>query len=73
MEVTGARWRLSGAEAVLRLRSLRASGDFERYWQFHLAREYQREHAARYADGKVPEPQTTANHHRKGAHLRIVK
>lgn len=73
MEVTGARWRLSGAEAVLRLRSLRASGDFEQYWQFHLAREYSREHAARYADGKVPEPQTSAAGQRKGAHLRVVK
>ncbi len=29
MEITGARWSLEGAEAVLRLRSLRASGDFD--------------------------------------------
>ena len=28
MELTGARWRLVGAEAVLKLRALRASGDF---------------------------------------------
>ena len=32
MELTGARWRLVGAEAVLKLRALRASGDFDAYW-----------------------------------------
>ena len=54
MELTGARWRLVGAEAVLKLRALRASGDFDTYWAFHEAREYQRNHAKRYANGKVP-------------------
>ena len=44
MELTGARWRLVGAEAVLKLRALRASGDFDAYWDFHEAREYQRNH-----------------------------
>ena len=53
MELTGARWRLVGAEAVLKLRALRASGDFDAYWEFHEAREYQRNHAERYADGAV--------------------
>ena len=38
MDRTGARWSLTGAEAVLRLRAVRASGDFDAYWQFHLAR-----------------------------------
>ena len=54
MELTGARWRLVGAEAVLKLRALRASGDFDAYWDFHDAREYERNHAQRYADGKAP-------------------
>ena len=54
MELTGARWRLAGAEAVLRLRALRASGDFDTYWTFHEAREYERNHALRYAGGIVP-------------------
>jgi len=35
MDITGARWSLNGAEAVLRLRALRASGDFDAYWPFH--------------------------------------
>jgi len=29
--ITGARWSLQGAEAVLKLRSLKSSGDFEDY------------------------------------------
>jgi hypothetical protein len=54
MELTGARWRLKGAEAVLKLRALRASGDFDAYWTFHEAREYQRNHAQHYAGGSPP-------------------
>ena len=50
MDLTGARWRLQRAEAVLKLRSLRSSGDFEAYWQFHKQRELQRNHVSRYAD-----------------------
>lgn len=42
MELTGARWRLKDAEAVLKLRSLRASGDFDEYWKFHQKEEYKR-------------------------------
>jgi len=52
---TGARWRLSGAEAVLRLRALRTSNDFDEYWRFHEAREFERNHQAHYAGGNVPE------------------
>lgn len=52
--LTGARWRLARAEAVLRLRALRASHDFDDYWHFHEACEYERNHQARYAGGKVP-------------------
>jgi len=35
MDITGARWRLKGAEAVLKLRSLRSSGDASEYFQFY--------------------------------------
>ncbi len=48
-----ARWSLKGAEAVLRLRALRSSGDFEQYWSFHVAQEYQRNHVAHYVNGNV--------------------
>lgn len=35
LDITGARWSLQGAEAVLKLRSLKSSGDFESYWKFY--------------------------------------
>jgi hypothetical protein len=55
MNLTGARWSLSGAEAVLRLRALRSSNDFDAYWQFHERQEHERNHAAHYADHHVPD------------------
>jgi hypothetical protein len=54
MNLTGARWSLTGAEAVLRLRALRSSNDFDAYWKFHEQQEYERHHASRYADHRVP-------------------
>lgn len=50
MELTGARWSLKGAEAVLRLRSLRSSGDLEAYWSFHLEKEHERNHPSGYPE-----------------------
>jgi hypothetical protein len=47
MDITGARWGLSGAESVLKLRSLVTSGDFDDYWTFHLACEYERNYTAK--------------------------
>lgn len=72
LERTGARWRLSGAEAVLRLRSLRASGDFDEYWDYHLAQEFARTHATRYADSRVPLP-PPPDSQPPTSHLRLVK
>ncbi len=54
MDLTGARWGLEGAEAVLQLRTLVANGDFNNYWRFHLSREQQRVHLARYARHVLP-------------------
>jgi hypothetical protein len=54
MDITGARWGLEGAEAVLKLRALHANGDFDDYWQHHLSRERQRIHETRYANGVIP-------------------
>ena len=67
---TGARWSLATAEAILRLRALRTSGDFDDYWQFHLAKEHERTHQSRYADGEVPNPIPPP---RKRPALRLVK
>lgn len=46
MDITGARWGLNGAEAVLKLRSLKSSGDFEEYYNYHTAQECKRNYAA---------------------------
>jgi hypothetical protein len=50
MDITGARWGLAGAEAVLKLRALIATGDYEDYWRFHLRREHERIHHAKYRE-----------------------
>lgn len=73
MEVTGARWSVDGAEAVLRVRSLWVSGDCEAYWRFHLEQEHQRNHTTHSADGKVPSQQLQPERQGKGAHLRLIK
>ena len=54
MDITGARWGLEGAEAVLRLRALQTNGDFEEYWAFHLLREKRRIHQSRYQRNSIP-------------------
>lgn len=56
MDRTGARWSLTGAEAVLRLRALRASKDFDEYWKFHLEQDRLRNHASRYDQANIPDP-----------------
>ncbi|MDA8313595.1 MAG: ISKra4 family transposase [Actinomycetota bacterium] len=54
LDVTGARWGLEGAEAVLKLRSIRSNDDFPSYWAYHLAQERRRVHESRYAEGIIP-------------------
>lgn len=46
LDITGARWGIDGAEAVLRLRALRASGDFDEYWSYHRAQEQLRNYGS---------------------------
>jgi hypothetical protein len=54
MDITGARWGLAGAQAILTLRALISNGDFDEYWTFHLTQEHPRVHASRYALGVIP-------------------
>jgi hypothetical protein len=49
--ITGARWSLPGAQAMLWLRALRGNGDLNQYWDWHITREHQRNHLSRYQDG----------------------
>jgi hypothetical protein len=53
MEITGARWRLERAEAVLKIRALKASDDFPEYWQFHQQEEFNRNHACKFENPEI--------------------
>jgi len=72
MDITGAKWRLTSAEAVLRLRALRSSKDFDEYWDFHESCEYKRNHQTLYQDGEVP-PTKLPQSSSKWAHLKVIK
>jgi hypothetical protein len=50
MDITGARWRLDRAEAVLKIRALKSSGDFADYWKFHKMQEFQRNHVSKFQE-----------------------
>jgi len=54
MDITGARWGLPGAEAILKLRALPSNGDFDAYWRYHLEQERRRVHQTRYFNGLIP-------------------
>jgi hypothetical protein len=54
MDITGARWGLDGAEAILKLRTLISNGDFDQYWAWHLQQEHQRNHHTRYHQAVKP-------------------
>jgi hypothetical protein len=77
MDLTGARWGLERAEAVLQLRALQASGDFDAYWKFHERQEFLRNHAAKYLNGAppslvLPKPHRKSNE-KSTSPLRLVK
>jgi hypothetical protein len=50
MGITGARWSLPGAQAMLWLRAINVSGDTSTYWHWHITRERHRNHLSRYQD-----------------------
>jgi hypothetical protein len=50
MDITGARWGLARAEAVLKLRSLKISGDLAAYLAFH----FEQEHKRNYPGAPIP-------------------
>jgi hypothetical protein len=55
MDITGARWRLPRAEAILKLRSLHSSADSAEYWAFYKAQVLKRNHTSRYQDAELAE------------------
>ncbi len=50
MDITGARWRLERAEAVLRIRAVKSSGDCDEYWDFHKRQEFKRNHLCKFQE-----------------------
>jgi hypothetical protein len=54
--ITGARWGLCGAEAVLKLRSLKDRSEFDEYWNFYEKQEFIRNHEAKYANPVILTP-----------------
>lgn len=71
MDLTGARWGLDTAEAILRLRALRTSGDFAAYWSLHEQMERDRVHGSRYADDDPPSSRRPTPSGGR-SHLRLV-
>ena len=55
MDLTGARWRLTSAEAVLKLRSLKASGTLDDYLNFHFRQERARNYPWAAANDPIHE------------------
>jgi hypothetical protein len=53
MGITGARWGLEGAQAMLWLRAIAANGDHDTYWDWHIQQEHQRNHLSRYQDSNL--------------------
>lgn len=49
MDLTGARWTVTTAEAMIQLRALQKSGDWDEYCRFH----FQKEHLRTYAEAKM--------------------
>ena len=48
LDITGARWGLQGAEAILQLRALRTNGHLDQYWAHHTTQKHHRNHHTRY-------------------------
>ncbi|WP_193560815.1 hypothetical protein [Streptomyces alboflavus] len=44
LDITGSRWSVPGAEALLILRAVISNDDFPAYWNFHIQAEHRRLH-----------------------------
>ncbi len=56
MEITGARWSLKGAEAVLKLRAIKVSSDFDAYWKFYERAQYEKNYQILYKNPSIVQP-----------------
>jgi hypothetical protein len=53
--ITGARWSLPGAQAMLWMRAIAASGDLDPYWNWHITREHHRNHLSKLRNPPAPQ------------------
>jgi hypothetical protein len=53
--ITGDRWGLQGAQAMLWLRAINASGDTAAYWDWHITREHHRNHLSKLLNPPPPQ------------------
>jgi hypothetical protein len=53
--ITGARWSLPGAQAMLWMRAIAASGDTAAYWNWHITREHHRNHLSKLRNPPAPQ------------------
>ena len=49
MERSGMRWSEAMAEAIVQLRAVYLSGDFDNYWRFHIEQDQQRLYPASWS------------------------
>jgi hypothetical protein len=52
--ITGARWSLPGAQAMLWMRAIAASGDLTPYWNWHTTQEHHRNHLSKFHNPPAP-------------------
>ena len=55
MGITGARWSLAGAQAMLWMRAIAASSDLPAYRNWHIAREHHRNHLSKLQNPPTPQ------------------
>jgi hypothetical protein len=53
--ITGARWSLPGAQAMLWMRAIAASGDTAAYWNWHITCEHHRNHLSKLRNPPAPQ------------------
>jgi hypothetical protein len=56
LDITGARWGIQGAEAILKLRALKTNGHLDDYWEYHKTKHHQRVYPHANPTDTIPLP-----------------
>ena len=57
MDITGARWGIKSAEAILKMRAIKISDDFSEYWKFYEQQQCMINHKSLYKNPAILENQ----------------